>query len=83
MFFFCNNIVIGGKIAVYGGVDAYLFDKNIRTVYFQVNVYKDTNSPTLRPVFKYVVYWYSDASHKKPLGVKTTTFKVGVSGTHS
>jgi|GEM_PF-3734335 len=54
---------IGGDYGLYLGIAAYLFDKNFDTVYYHVDVYKDTNSPKLRPIFKKVSYFYEDSSH--------------------
>lgn len=74
--------IVGGGTGAVMAVAAYLFDKNIKTVYYKVYVYKDENSSRLRPTFKYVTYWYEDKKHKKPTKPKKTTNIVRTGGTN-
>ncbi|WP_312647209.1 hypothetical protein [Aminipila sp.] len=59
--------LIGGGPGAFLAVAAFLFDKNVDTVYYHVEVYKDMNSPKLRPILKNVSYFYEDAAHKKTI----------------
>lgn len=67
---------VGGPFGVFLAVASYLFDKNVQTVYFTVYVYKDLNSPNLRPNYKHVVYTYTDSDHEKPTDPSSTFFIV-------
>ena len=67
---------IGGTAGAFLAVAAYLFDKLVSTIYYTMYVYKDLNSPTLRPAYKHVVYMYTDPEHKHATDPNSTTFIV-------
>ena len=54
--------VYRGPTGAFIAVAAYLFDKNIDTVYYTVYVYRDRNSSQLRPVYRHLTYFYEDAA---------------------
>lgn len=62
-----GNIIGGKVIGPILSVAAYLFDKNIPVVYYHKVIYKDTNSPRLRPILKIEAYFYEDSDHNKPI----------------
>ncbi len=54
--------IVGGPVGAVIAVATYLFDKNIKTVYFRQHTYKDLNSPKLRPTFKSSTYWFTNSA---------------------
>lgn len=67
---------ISGPVGVFMAVAGYLYDKNVKTVYYHVNLYKDLNSSPHRPAFKKVAYFYKDKSHSHAIPGNPVVFIV-------
>lgn len=65
--------LVGGVSGACIAVAAYLFDKNIKTVYYTAKTYRDLNSSVRRPTFKYVCYTFTDSKRTKATNPKSST----------